>query len=71
MSPPKSAVIATLIECCKLNAINPHKWLTQTLARLANGHHANRVGELMPWTAVGWPLCIIRTQIHGRLRVVR
>ncbi len=47
------AVIATLIECCKLNAINPHKWLTQTLARLANGHPANRVGELMPWTAVG------------------
>ena len=53
MSPPKSAVIATLIECCKLNAINPHKWLTQTLARLANGHPANRVGGLMPWTAVG------------------
>ena len=47
------AVIATLIECCKLNAINPHEWLTQTLARLANGHPANRVGELMPWTAVG------------------
>jgi transposase len=47
------AVIATLIECCKLSAINPHKWLTQTLASLANGHPANRVGELMPWTAVG------------------
>ena len=47
------AVIATLIECCKLNAINPHEWLTQTLARLANSHPANRVGELMPWTAVG------------------
>ena len=47
------AVIATLIECCKLNAINPHEWLSQTLARLANGHPANRVGELMPWTAVG------------------
>ena len=42
-----------IIECCKLNAINPHEWLTETLARLANGHPANRVGELMPWTAVG------------------
>jgi len=21
------AVIATLIECCKLNAVNPHEWL--------------------------------------------
>ena len=46
------AVIATLIECCKLNAINPNEWLTETLSRLANGHPANRVGELMPWSAV-------------------
>ena len=45
-------MIATLIECCKLNAINPHEWLTGTLTKLANGHPANRVGELMPWTAV-------------------
>ena len=47
------AVIATLIENCKLSGINPHSWLTKTLTSLANGHHANRVGELMPWTAVG------------------
>jgi transposase len=46
------AVIASLIECCKLAAINPHEWLTQTLTRLANGHPSNRVGDLMPWTAV-------------------
>ena len=47
------AVIATLIECCKLNAINPHEWLTETLTRLAYGHPANRVDQLMPWTNVG------------------
>lgn len=46
------AVIATLIECCKLNAVNPHQWLTETLTRLANRHPANSVGDLMPWTAV-------------------
>ena len=46
------AVIATLIECCKLNGVNPHDWLTGTLASLADGHPANRVAELMPWTAV-------------------
>lgn len=46
------AVIATLIENCKLSSINPHSWLTETLTRLANGHPANRVSELMPWTAV-------------------
>ncbi|MBV2204159.1 MAG: IS66 family transposase [Pseudomonas sp.] len=46
------AVIATLIENCKLSGINPHAWLTETLVKLAKGHHANRVGELMPWTSV-------------------
>lgn len=46
------AVIATLIECCKLNAINPHEWLTHALTSLANGHPANSVSDLMPWTAV-------------------
>jgi transposase len=47
------AVIATLIENCKLSGINPHDWLTETLTRLANGHPANSVGQLMPWAAVG------------------
>lgn len=46
------AVIATLIENCKLSGINPHTWLAETLIKLANGHPANDVGALMPWTAV-------------------
>ena len=46
------AVMATLIEIWKLSGINPHTWLTDTLTRLANGHPANSVGELMPWAAV-------------------
>ena len=46
------AVIATLIENCKLSGINPHTWMTETLTKLANGHPANAVGELMPWTVV-------------------
>lgn len=47
------AVIATLIENCKLCGINPHTWLTEALHKLANGHHANRISELMPWVNVG------------------
>lgn len=47
------AVIATLIENCKLSGVNPHAWLTETLNKLADGHAANAVGEIMPWTAVG------------------
>ncbi len=46
------AVIATLIENCKITGINPHTWMTRTLTSLANGHPANNVGELMPWIAV-------------------
>ena len=46
------AVIATLIENCKITGINPNIWLTHTLSKLANGHPANNVGELMPWIAV-------------------
>jgi transposase len=46
------AVIATLIENCKLAGINPNTWLTETLGKLAAGHPANAVGQLMPWTAV-------------------
>ena len=47
------AVIATLIESCKLSGINPHIWLSEALTQLANGHPAKNVGELMPWAAVG------------------
>ena len=46
------AVIATLIEVCKLNGVNPHAWLTATLSKLATGHPANQIAELMPWTEV-------------------
>lgn len=46
------AVIATLIENCKIAGVNPHTWLSETLTKLANGHPANALGELMPSTAV-------------------
>ena len=46
------AVIATLIENCKISGVNPNTWLTETLAKLASGHPANAVGQLMPWIAV-------------------
>jgi len=42
------AVIATLVENCKLSGINPHTWMTDTLTKLAAGHQANAVAELMP-----------------------
>ncbi len=43
------ATIASLIETCKLNAVNPHAWLTDTLTKLVNGWPQSRIDELMPW----------------------
>jgi transposase len=43
------AIIASLVETCKLNDVNPHAWLTDTLTRLINRWPASRIDELMPW----------------------
>ena len=46
------AVIASMIETCKLNGIDPQAWLTDTLSRLATGHSNLRRDQLMPWNYV-------------------
>jgi transposase len=43
------AIVASLIETAKLNGINPHAWLTDTLSKLVNRWPANRIDDLMPW----------------------
>ncbi|MBP2490905.1 hypothetical protein JOH50_006701 [Rhizobium leguminosarum] len=43
------ATIASLIETCKLNAVDPFAYLSATLTRLVNGHKRSRIDELMPW----------------------
>ena len=43
------AVIASFIETCKLNAVDPHAWLSSTLGAVANGHQQSQVSELLPW----------------------
>jgi transposase len=43
------AIIASLIETCKLNRVNPHAWLTATLTKLVNGWPASKIDDLMPW----------------------
>jgi len=39
------AVIASLIETCKLNGIEPHAYLTA----IAGGHKQTNINELIPW----------------------
>ncbi len=43
------AIIASLIETCKLNGVNPHAWLADTLTKLVNRWPAARIDDLMPW----------------------
>jgi transposase len=43
------ARIASLIETCKLNNVEPYAYLKATLEAIAKGHPAARIDELMPW----------------------
>lgn len=43
------AIVASLIETCKLNGVNPHAWLADTLTKLVNGRQASNIDDLMPW----------------------
>jgi transposase len=43
------ACVASLIETCKLNGVEPYAYLQDILQRLVAGHPINRVDELLPW----------------------
>ena len=43
------AAIYSILQTAKLNGVNPHAYLTDTLFQIAAGHPINRISELMPW----------------------
>jgi transposase len=43
------AAIASLIETCKLNGIDPLAYLADVLTRIANGHPNSEIDQLLPW----------------------
>jgi transposase len=45
-------VIASLIETCKLNTVDPQAYLADVLTRLVNRHPASQIDQLMPWAYV-------------------
>ena len=49
------ACIASLIETCKLNGIDPQAYFTDVLAKLVNLWPASRLDELMPWAWAAEP----------------
>jgi Transposase and inactivated derivatives len=46
------AVIASLIETCKLNGIEPHGYLSRVLKAIAGGHKQTDINLLLPWNYV-------------------
>lgn len=47
--PLPGLTLATLITTAKMNDVDPHAWMTQTLERIANRWPNSRIDELMPW----------------------
>jgi len=45
------AMLASLIETCKLHGVNPEAYLTDVLTKLVNNWPNSRLAELTPW---GW-----------------
>ena len=43
------AIIASLIETCKMNGVDPHAWLSATLTAIVQGHKQSQIDDLLPW----------------------
>ncbi len=44
----RAAIMYSLIQTAKLNDVDPQRWLSDVLARIA-GHPARRIDDLLPW----------------------
>ena len=42
-------VIASLIETCKLNDVDPLVYLGDVITKIVNSHPNSRIDELLPW----------------------
>ena len=57
------AVIASLIETAKLNAVDPQAYLADVLTRIVNGHPQACIDDLLPWAyAATSPKAVARKQ---------
>ena len=43
------AIVASLIETCKLNGVDPQAYMADVLVKIVTGHLASKLDELMPW----------------------
>ena len=44
-----AAALASLIETCKMNAVDPHAWIAATLTAIVQGHKQSQIDVLLPW----------------------
>jgi transposase len=49
------AIIASIVECCKLNGVNPEAYFTDVLTKLVNLWPNDHVDQLLPWNWVSSP----------------
>ena len=52
------AILASLIETCKLCSIDPHAYLADVLTKIANGHLNRDIEALLPWAYAQQPPAI-------------
>ena len=43
------AVLASLIETCKLNGVDPQSYLADVISRIVQGHPQSDIDQLLPW----------------------
>ena len=49
------AVIASLVETCKLVGVDPLAYLADVITRIVEGHPQRRLDELLPWAYPSTP----------------
>ena len=49
------AIIASLIETCKLCGVEPHAYLEDVITRIVNRHPNSKIDDLLPWAYLGAP----------------
>ncbi len=42
-------VIASLVETCKLNGVDPQAYLRDVITRIVGGHPQSRLDDFLPW----------------------
>jgi transposase len=62
------AIIASLIEICKINDVDPLGYLTDVITRIVNGHPNSDIDQLLPWAYRRTQSRGLRTTVTSKLQ---